>query len=371
MTTAAAPAEQAAGRRLCWIYPDRGTERMRTKEWTHVWGIYEEVARERGWALSLHQPDEVSVDASAEGGPRVFLDGAAVTPQDTVFVTSLWSLAHHAPDVCNQLYLYTILEAAGFHLPIPPRLSFIANDKTATMLHLADSPLPQVPTVRIGSGRDSPARTYEAALSGLSYPLIVKPAYWGMGQGVCLVRSAEELKGVVGLAAGAETALVCQPYLGEGINDFRVYVIDGKPHTVLRRIPQGTSLTANLSAGGGMQHVPLPPELADAVDYVAARMPMPYLAVDFLHDGERFWLSEVEPDGAVAFPGSEQAAREQREIIAARFDAYGAAHQEFLRRNHSHSHSHSHSQNQNQNQNQDQDQGQNPYQNRNQGTSTR
>ncbi|MGQ5639137.1 MULTISPECIES: ATP-grasp domain-containing protein [unclassified Streptomyces] len=326
-----APAGRAAGRRLCWIYPDRGTERMRTKEWTHVWGVYEEVARERGWALSLHKPEEVSVDATGPGTPRVFLDGTEVTPADTVFVTSLWSLAHHTVDVCNQLYLYTILEAAGFYLPIPPRLSFLANDKTATMLHLADSPLPQVPTVRIGVGRDAPARTYEAALDGLSYPLIVKPAYWGMGQGVCLVRSAEELKGVVGLAAGAETALVCQPYLGEGINDFRVYVVDGKPHTVLRRIPKGASLTANLSSGGAMEHVPLPPELAGTVAYVAGRMPMPYLAVDFLHDGERFWLSEVEPDGAVAFPGSEQAAREQRQIIAARFDAYRAAHEEFLR----------------------------------------
>ncbi|GGU97910.1 hypothetical protein GCM10010260_37430 [Streptomyces filipinensis] len=325
------PAERPAGLRLCWIYPDRGTERMRAKEWTHVWGIYEEVARERGWRLSLHKPEEVSVDAAGPGAPWVFLDGTPVTPRDTVFVTSLWSLAHHTVDVCNQLYLYTILEAAGFHLPIPPRLSFIANDKTATMLHLADSPLPQVPTVRIGVGRDSPTRTYEAALEGVSYPLIVKPAYWGMGQGVCLVRSAEELKGVAGLAAGAETALVCQPYLGAGIEDFRVYVIDGKVHTVLRRIPKGASLTANLSSGGGMEHVPLPPELADTVDYVTSRMPMPYIAVDFLHDGQRFWLSEVEPDGAVGFPGSPQAALEQRQIIAARFDAYRAAHQEFLR----------------------------------------
>jgi len=312
--------------RLCWIYPDRGTERMRTKEWTYVWGVYEEVARERGWTLSLHQPDEVTVDATGQGAARVFLDGAAVTPHDTVFVTSLWTLPHHAPDVCNQLYLYAILEAAGFYLPIPPRLSCIAGDKAATVLHLADSPTPHVPTVRIGTGRDFAPRLYETATAGLSHPLLVKPAYWGMGQGVCLAHSAEELEGLVGLAAGAGTALVCQPWLGEGVDDVRVYVIDGRPHTVLRRMPQGAALTANVSAGGAVRAVALPPELADTVAYVASRMPMPYLTVDFLHDGERYWLSEVEPDGAV---GSQ--AKEQRAIVAARFDAYGAAHREFLR----------------------------------------
>ncbi|GAA2277077.1 MULTISPECIES: ATP-grasp domain-containing protein [Kitasatospora] len=328
MTTAPA----APTRRLCWIYPDRGTDRMRDKEWKHVWGIYREVAREGGWALSLHKPEEVAVDVCGPGGPKVYLDGERVTPEDTVFVTSLWSLPHHTVDVCNQLYLYTILEQAGFYLPIPPHLSFIANDKAATMLHLADSPLPQVPTVRIGTGRDTAQRSYEAALASLSYPAIVKPAYWGMGMGVCLVRNAEELKGVAGIASGADTALVCQPYLGEGINDFRVWVVGGKPHTVLRRIPKGASLTANLSSGGGMEHVPLPPELAETVDYVAARMPMPYIAVDFLWDGERFWLSEVEPDGAVGFADSEQTEREQRKVIADRFAAYADAHRQFLNR---------------------------------------
>ena len=313
-------------RRVCWIYPDRGTARQRAKEEHHVWGVYQGIAKECGLEMSLHTPESVAVDVVRGDDVRVLLDGERIDPRDTILVTSLWSLPHQAGDVCNELFVYTVLEQAGFYLPIPPSLSYITTDKTATMLHLRDCPVPQVPTVRIGSGRDAAARAYEAALDRLAFPLIVKPAYWGMGLGVCLVRSLDELRGVVGLAGGSDTALVCQPYHGEGVDDYRVYVIDGQPHTVLRRIPRGASITANLSGGGAMEFVPLPAELADAVAHVAGRLPMPYLAIDFLHDGERFWLSEVEPDGAVGFPDSEEAARIQRTIIADRFHSYARAH---------------------------------------------
>lgn len=320
--------------RLCWIYPDRGTERQRDSEEHHVWGVYQGIAKECGLRMSLHKPEAVTVDVGPDGGVRVFLDGERVTPRDTMFVTSLWSLPHQTGDVCNELFLYTILEQAGFYLPIPPRLSYITTDKVATMLYLKDCPAAHIPTVRIGSGRDAATKSYEVALDRMQFPAIVKPAYWGMGLGVCLVHDLRELLGVVGIAGGSDTALVCQPYLGEGVEDFRVYLIDGKPHTVLRRMPQAASLTANLAAGGRMQYVPLPDELADAVAYVARKLPMPYLAADFLYDGERFWLSEVEPDGAAAFPDSEAAARVQHTIISARFDAYRDAHRRWVEDHH-------------------------------------
>ncbi len=317
-------------RRLCWIYPDRGTARQRDTEERYVWGVYQDVAKECGLEMSLHKPEAVTVDAIGGGTPRVFLDGEPVTPQDTIFVTSLWSLPHQTGDVCNELFLYSILEQAGFYLPIPPRMSYISTDKMATMLYLRDCPVPLVPTVRVGSGRDAAAKLYETALDRLEFPAIVKPAYWGMGMGVCLVHNLFELRGVVGLASGSDTALVCQPYLGEGVDDYRVYVVDGKAHSIMRRIPKGASLVANLSSGGSLEFVPLPDELAPAVDYITRKLPMPYLAIDFLHDGKQFWLSEVEPDGGVGFPDSPESARQMRSIIADRFHTYRRTHREWL-----------------------------------------
>ncbi|MEU1406927.1 hypothetical protein ABZ471_32060 [Streptomyces sp. NPDC005728] len=316
--------------RLCWIYPDRGTLRQREAEAAAIWTTYTKIAADCGLRMSLHKAEALSVDATGDGEPAVFLDGERITPQDTILVTSLWSLPHQVPEVCNQLFAYTILEQAGFYLPIPPHTSYITTDKMATMLFLRDCPVPRVPTVRIGSGRDSISRHYKPALTGLTYPLLVKPAYWGMGQGVCLVRNDHELRGVIGLAGGADTALVVQPYLGEGVNDFRVYVIDGKAHTVLRRIPQGASLTANLVNGGRLEYPELPKELESSIDYIAAKLDMPYFCADFLWDGKQFWLSEVEPDGACGYATTEEVAKIQHAVIEGRFRAYVEAHARWI-----------------------------------------
>ncbi|WKB35675.1 hypothetical protein QS257_19955 [Terrilactibacillus sp. S3-3] len=265
-------------KQICWIYPERASEKQRLKENLHVWDVYKKIAKECGFKMSLHSPESVTIDGIDNGEPRVYIGNEEVSRQDTIFVTSLWSLPHQTQDVCNELFLYTILEQLGF-LPIPPKLSFLTTDKLATMIYLNGCPVPHLPTIRIGCGRD---KSYESIIEQLDFPAIVKPAYWGMGLGVCLVRNVNELQGIASLAAGSETALVCQKYLGEGINDYRVYVINGKPHTVLRRIPKGSSLTANLSAGGDMEFVALPKELIDAVLYITKKLPMPYLAIDFL-----------------------------------------------------------------------------------------
>jgi glutathione synthase/RimK-type ligase-like ATP-grasp enzyme len=319
------PAPTQLARRLCWIYPDRGTVRQRAAEAAAIWTTYTEIAKDCGLAMSLHKAEALAVEAVGDEH-RVFLDGERITPEDTILVTSLWSLPHQVQEVCNQLFAYSILEQAGFYLPIQPRMSYITTDKMATMLYLRDCPVPRVPTVRIGTGRDSISRHYEPVLEKLDFPMLVKPAYWGMGQGVCLANNEHELRGLIGLAGGADTALVVQPYLGTGVNDFRVYVINGKAHTVLRRIPQGESLTANLVNGGRLEYPPLPEELESSIDYIADKLRMPYFAADFLWDGKQFWLSEVEPDGAVGYATTEEIAKIQRPVIESRFRAYVAAH---------------------------------------------
>jgi hypothetical protein len=57
-------------------------------------------------------------------------------------------------DIFHQYAVYAVLEQAGFYLPAPPNLSAIVNDKLATILFLKDCPIPAIPTVRIGTGRD-------------------------------------------------------------------------------------------------------------------------------------------------------------------------------------------------------------------------
>ncbi|MFF2954158.1 RimK family alpha-L-glutamate ligase [Kitasatospora sp. NPDC057965] len=317
-------------RRMCWIFPDRESTRT-TATWRHYfWDLYAEVAEELGLTWCRHAPDAVTVDATDPARPLVYVDEEPVTPRDTLFITALYSLPYQSMDVFNQYALYAVLEQAGFYLPFPPHISLIGNDKLATVLHLADSPVPPIPSVRIGTGRDVAKHHYEVALGSLTYPAIVKPAGWCGGGGINLARGPEDVRGLASLAQGGDTTLIAQPYLGDGTVDYRVYVIDGKPYAALRRVPEPGSPVANASRGGSMEFPPVPPELAEATAYFAEKLAIPFFCVDFLHDGERYWFSELEPDGVIAPDFDDPGRTLQRDITRARFTAYRDAHAKWL-----------------------------------------
>jgi glutathione synthase/RimK-type ligase-like ATP-grasp enzyme len=319
-------------RRLVWVFPDRESRRG-ARRWDETfWSLYARIAAGLGLRWSPHAPDDVTVDATDLRRPRVFVAGEEVTPGDTAFLTSLYSLPYQAQDVFNQYALYAVLEEVGFYLPAPPYLSAIVNDKLATLLHLRDSPVPGIPTVRIGTGRDLGVRHYEPALRGVTFPAIVKPTGWCSGWGICLARDVEDLRGLLSLAQGGETTLVCQPYLGHGTTDYRVYLVDGEPAAVLRRTPREGAYVGNIGRGGHEEYVDLPDALVDVLPYFAKRVPIPFLCVDFLSDGTRFWLSEIEPDGVISSPDPADPTDEATTaaVVAARFEAYRRGHAAFV-----------------------------------------
>ncbi|MFE0461420.1 RimK family alpha-L-glutamate ligase [Kitasatospora sp. NPDC058965] len=328
----ASPAAEPNGplRRLCWVFPDRESTKGTAMWQDFFWNLYAECAAELGLVWSRHAPEDVTVDASVPGKPRIWVDQEPVTPQDTLFITALYSLPYQAMDIFNQYALYAVLEQTGFYLPFPPQVSLIGNDKLATLLYLEGSPVPVIPTWRLGTGRDVGKYGYEVGMADVRYPAIVKPAGWCGGGGINLARDSEELRGLASLAQGGDTTLVVQPYLGDRTVDYRVYVIDGKPFATAKRIPESGSLVANASRGGRMEYPPIPAELAEATAYFAEKLPIPFFCVDFLHDGERFWFSELEPDGVI-LPDSDDPERTmQREITLARFAAYRDAHARWL-----------------------------------------
>jgi hypothetical protein len=318
-------------RRMCWVFPDRESTRAKAMWHPFFWDHYAEVAQELGLSWTMHSPDAVTVDNLERGKARVYVDDELVTPEDTLFITALYSSPYQSMDIFNQYALYAVLEQLGFYLPFPPGLSPIANDKLATLLYFADSPVPGIPTIRIGTGRDVGKHGYEVALDNLIYPAIVKPAGWCGGGGVNVARNAEDLRGLATLAQGGDTTLVAQPYLGDGTIDYRVYVIDGVAHPhVLRRTPHPGSPVSNASRGGIMDFPRTPPELVEATAFFAAKLPIPFYCIDFLFDGERFWFSELEPDGVIAPDFDDPHRVIQRDITRARWTAYRDGHARFL-----------------------------------------
>ncbi|MFI7602488.1 RimK family alpha-L-glutamate ligase [Actinoplanes sp. NPDC049681] len=314
--------------RMCWIFPDRESSRT-AAQWNRAfWRTYQEVAEELGMSWERTAPEAVTVDALDPQRPRVYVDGVPVTPQDTLFVTSPYTLPYQAADAFNQFTLYAVLEQAGFYLPHPTWLAALGNDKLATLLFLKDSPVPPVPTVRIGSGRDLLYDEFLPAVRNLPYPAIAKPAGWAASRGINMAHDDHDVRGLLSLAQGGDTTLVFQPYLGRATTDYRIHMVDGRPHTTLVRIPGDGARYPQYSTGARLHYAPLPDELAAAADYFAKKLPMPYFCVDFLHDGERFWLSEVEPDGAIMCPdpGDAEVVRQNRAIVRDRFLAYRDGH---------------------------------------------
>lgn len=309
-------------RTMYWVFPDRESTRARPMYENEFWGAYEEVAAAMGMRWVATPPDAIAVDHLDPANPRVLVDGVEATPADSLFVTALYSLPYQSMDVFNQYAIYAVLEQLGYYLPAPPRLSPVCNDKLATMLYFADSPIPPIPTVRVGTGRDLGHGLLTEALSRLTFPAIVKPTGWCAGWGICMARNAEDLRGILSLAQGGETAMVCQPYLGEHTSDYRVFVIDGEPVAVNHRFPKTGSYVANTGRGGGREFLPVPDELVEPARWFARKLAVPFLCVDFLHDGDRFWFSEVELDGVIPCPDRAR----QRELVTARFSAYRKAH---------------------------------------------
>jgi hypothetical protein len=325
-------AETSTLRRMCWVFPDRESSRSTAFWHPFFWDLYAEVAAEAGLTWERVSPAAITVDGSVRGKPQVYVGTELVTPDDTLFVTALYSLPYQSMEVFNQLAVYAVLEQAGFYLPFPPWLSPIGNDKMASLLFFADSPIPVIPTIRIATGPDVGKHEYEAGLGNLTYPAIVKPAGWCGGGGVNLADSAESIRGLATLAQGGDTTLVAQPYLGDRTIDYRIYMIGGKPYPYcLRRTPLPGSPVSNASRGGLMDYPETPPELlAAATDYFAHKLPIPFYCIDFLHDGEKFWFSEIEPDGVICPDFSDPERVLQRKMVSARFEAYRAGHAAFL-----------------------------------------
>lgn len=149
---------------MIWVFPDRESTKTAASWQYTFWDLYAEVAAELGLRWSRHAPEAVTVDGSVRGEPRVYVDSEPVTPEDTLFITALYSLPYQSMDIFNQYAVYAVLEQCGFYLPFPARMSLIGNDKMATLLYLDGSPVPPIPTVRIGTGRDVAKHAYEVAL---------------------------------------------------------------------------------------------------------------------------------------------------------------------------------------------------------------
>jgi hypothetical protein len=297
---------------IFWLWPQRERLADYLEHEDEVWSAYRKSAERAGLTFTVIAADDVVVQ-TRPGSARVYVHGREVHPDTSMFHTSLLTWPCYQVDVWRFLSTFAVIEAAGFCTTIPTPLTLVNNDKLLTLMQPYGRELPWVPTTRILT------RFYWSLHERLNpelidFPVLVKPASWGSGFGVTKAESLKELNAILQLAGAAELPMVIQPWLGEGISDCRVYVVDGVALTANIRSPRDGSLVASVTHGGETVMAEVPPHLVEPAKHVAASLGLRYVCVDFLVRGDDYWLSEIEMDGSIN--------ADQTELRDAMFRAY-------------------------------------------------
>jgi hypothetical protein len=305
--------------KLYWFWPERGRKQTLLDD-EGMWVRYRWAAEQVGLDLDIISVDDVDVLA-APHGPLVYVRGTAVDPAAAVFHNKLYTWPKFQPDVWRSLATFSAVSAAGYCTLLPPQANLISNDKAATLLHLRGVDRGWLPTVSLQT-RDLTRLRVRLEEAGITYPVVVKPASWGSGQGLIRAAGEPELMMALRLAGAAELSMVVQSLVGEGgrVSDTRVYCVDRRPYLALRRTPAEGRIVSNVAAGGTGELIDVPVELYDRAAAIAAVMDTPWLGVDFLCAGEDRYLSEVEIDACIA--PSICGLPQMDEVLLARFRAY-------------------------------------------------
>ncbi|KAA2252182.1 hypothetical protein F0L68_36170 [Solihabitans fulvus] len=299
---------------LLWLYPDRDTSGKRAYAEEHYWPFRRSAAEREGFRFLLAAPQDLVLHH--DGGLTV--DGERIDRDTCMVVADLGLDPRSLPDLWATVSVLLCLEAAGYHLATPLRWLLIGNEKYATLRALPA--LPALPTLRIVPNHHlDDTGVVEAALA-LGLPLVVRPASWYGGMGVCFVHDRPQLEQVLSLAAGYDQPFVIQHRLPEPLIDARAFCVDGEILAFVERTPlpgepvnTRTGFTAKLGT---------PPEfLVTAARELFRRNELTYLSIDMLFDGTDWWLSEIEPD-AGALPVGEFDEDRVAALLHARFASY-------------------------------------------------
>lgn len=293
---------------MYWPHAQRSTVAVHEYIMSEFVTAMSRAAAMAGMDLRFVTADDIVVLGSADG-TRVLVSGEEVRPDSCFFHTKLMTWPDAQGDAWRLLSLFELLEAAGFHTTVPTSLNILTNDKLLTLLRYA-GPASVLPTLRISTRHFTRLPSDDL---GMEYPVVVKPANWGGGYGIMRADTRRQLEAILQLAGAGEVTMVIQPWLGADVVDVRVYCIDGAAYKAITRRPRGGAIAGNYLQGGVTEIIDVPREFVEPSEEIAKALGLNYTCVDFLKAADgRFWLSEVEVDGATIGD----------ELVEAKFRAY-------------------------------------------------
>ena len=158
----------------------------------------------------------------------------------------------------------------------------ICNDKRLTHAYFTRFGIQMADSIFINPAYDSP--------SPESYPVIIKSASGHGGSEVFMVNDRDELE--ARMKQLASPCLIQKPVSKLG-RDLRVYVMGGKIIcSVLRSCDK--DFRSNFSLGGNAELYTMTKEQKDLVYKVVKCLPFTFGGIDFIFDGDKMLLNEIE-----------------------------------------------------------------------------
>lgn len=122
---------------------------------------------------------------------------------------------------------------------------------------------------------------------------VLKPRFGSLGQGMIRVRNDGRGRARLLELLAAEGALYLQRYVDTGGEDFRVFVVDGKPCGAIKRRAKGREWRTNFAQGGTSAPFEPPAEMVRVACAAARAVGLAYTAVDVVQTPSGSQVLEV------------------------------------------------------------------------------
>lgn len=251
-----------------------------------------------GSAVAL-APGSIRVEVDVALGPRLHF-GAHPTDAFDAFLLLRGLGPGGDPEV--QLLAYRLLEEGGVLVLNALDALLAAQDKLHTSALLARAGLPTPPAVVVQQASD-----LSAAFERLGSPLIAKPQWGSLGEGVELLSADGAGMHRAESLLEEQGSLYLQAYVEHGGRDLRLFVVGGRVEAAMeRRAPPGEHRT-NLEVGGTARPIRPGQDLAGIAVRATDALGLDWAGVDLALGAEGPTVIEV--NGSPGWAGIDRATR--------------------------------------------------------------
>jgi len=233
----------------------------------------------------VYQPKNFDIITSRKSHKSIRYQGDKIDLPDAVLVRT--------GSGTNYFTLALLRQLENFDIPTINNSQSIlhSRDKMISSQILAKAKLPTPRTMLV-----SHPVNIDIVEQEIGFPCVVKLVTGSQGKGVYLCKDKDTFINFMDLTDNLKSkkTLIIQEFINSGeLFDLRVWVIDGKTVTAMKRIPPQGDFKANISRGGLGEPFKLTDEIEVLASKTAQAFDLEITGVDLLYNGEKYLVCEA------------------------------------------------------------------------------